>query len=130
MTTNHQRPQKRQTNKIGNGFRATVIAFSLTSLVVAWDMVARRDMAKALAEEVTPTSPPSPAPWPTPTPWPTLAPLAALPPGPTLPPLPAMAEGMADEKVAASSVPVAAVSVAPPPSAPAMPTMAPLPEMP
>jgi len=64
MTTDRP-PARKQPTRVGGGFKATLIAFSLMSMVVAWDLVARRDAAKAAAQ---PTATPSPSPSATPTP--------------------------------------------------------------
>jgi hypothetical protein len=127
MTTKKPHPRK-----IGDGFKATVIALSLMSLVVAWDLVARRDAATALAKTGTTSASPTPTPQPTATPWPTLTPLPALAPVPTLPPISGVltAGVTADTRPAVENVAVASVNIAPPPSLPEMPTLAPLPEMP
>jgi hypothetical protein len=127
MTTKKPRP-----SKIGDSFKATIIAFSLMSFVIAWDLVARRDAATALAEANATLPSPTPKSLPTSTPGPTLTPLPSLPPVPTLPPMPeAPTAGItANTAAIAENIAVGSVSIAPPPSLPAMPALAPLPEMP
>ena len=49
MTISVPQRHKRR-NKVGDGFKATIVGLSLMSLLVAWDLVARRDAAKALAD--------------------------------------------------------------------------------
>jgi hypothetical protein len=130
MTTRDSRTRIRQA-KLGNGFRATLIAFSLMSFVIIWDLVARRDAAKAISDNSVQTSA-TVAPKPTLTPWPTLAPIPTMAAIPTLPPIAegSMAQVASGGKSGTGEVPGAALNISAPPSLPAMPTLAPLPDMP
>ena len=127
MTISGPQRHKRR-NKVGDGFKATIVGLSLMSLLIAWDLVARRDAAKALADTSPSAASPTPLPLPTATPWPTLAPPPTLAPLPTLAPVPE--EMVASSGATAVNAAAISVSIAPPPSLSAMPTMAPLPEMP
>jgi hypothetical protein len=130
MTTRYSRVRKREA-KLGNGFRATLIAFSLMSFVIIWDLVARRDAAKAITDNSIQT-PATVAPKPTFTPWPTLTPIPTMAPIPTLPPVVegSMAQVASRGKSGIGEMSTPALNIVAPPSLPAMPTLAPLPEMP
>jgi hypothetical protein len=130
MTTRDSRARKGQA-KLGNGFRATLIAFSLMSFVIIWDLVARRDAAKAISDNSV-QAPATVAPKPTFTPWPTLTPIPTMAPIPTLLPTSerSMTQIASGGKSGAGEVVVPTFNVAAPPSLPAMPALAPLPDMP
>ena len=133
MTISESQRHKRR-NRVGYGFKATIVGLSLMSLLVAWDLGARRDAAKALADTGPLAISPTPVLLPTATPWPTLSPPPTLTPPPTLAPLPTLApvpeEMLASTGATAGKAAAISVSIAPPPSLSVMPTMAPLPEMP
>jgi hypothetical protein len=122
-----RRPSLPSAPRGGHGLRIAVITISLVACVVVWDLIARRDGARASTSwPVTATPIPRVRSVPSPIPWPTLGPLPQLPPIPTLAPMPTPAA--ADSTVPGAGL--AVLSVAPLPALPAMPTLAPLPELP